>query len=266
MAVLMLVGCAAGQPPAQRDRGVQRELLPDRGNTGKRIEVYWTKPTGQGPWPAFLFIHGHQGQVRNGGESYVKTGRLDAMAGRGYVAAALSQPGYGNSDGPADFCGPLTQEAARVALEFLRNQSFVDPNKVVLYGYSRGAIVAGMVATRDPKLAAVILGAGAYDFASWYPTPLAGIDANIRREAGVSAEAFRARSAMHHADRIRAPVLVLHGAQDERIPMQQAEAFADRLKAHGVAVQLKIFPAARHGIPFDAQFREIDPFLERSLR
>lgn len=269
MAVLMLVGCAAGQPPVRSDRGdlgVQRELLPQRRDPGKKIEVYWTKPPGQGPWPAFLFIHGHQEQIRNGGEIYVKTGRLDAMAGRGYVAAALSQPGYGNSDGWADFCGPLTQEAARVAVDFLRNQPFVDPQKVVLYGYSRGAIVAGMVATQDPKLAAVVLGAGAYDFASWYPTPLPGIDTNIRREAGVSAEAFRARSAMHHADKIRMPVLLLHGAQDERIPVRQAEAFAERLTALGVAVQLKIFPAARHGIPFDAQFREIDPFLERALR
>jgi dipeptidyl aminopeptidase/acylaminoacyl peptidase len=86
------------------------------------------------------------------------------MASRGYVAAALSQPGYGHSDGPSDFCGPFTQDAVVVAIDFLRNQSFVDPNKVVLYGYSRGAIVASMVATKDPKLAAVVLGAGAYNF------------------------------------------------------------------------------------------------------
>ena len=38
------------------------------------------------------------------------------------------------------------------------------PHKVALYGYSRGAIVASMVATQDPKLAAVVLGAGAYNF------------------------------------------------------------------------------------------------------
>lgn len=46
--------------------------------------------------------------MRDGGESYVKVGRLGMMAARGYVAAAVSQPGYGNSDGPPDFCGPFT--------------------------------------------------------------------------------------------------------------------------------------------------------------
>jgi dipeptidyl aminopeptidase/acylaminoacyl peptidase len=135
-----------------------------------------------------------------------------------------------------------------VAIDFLRRQPFVDSKRVALYGYSRGAIVASMVATRDPRLAAVVLGAGAYDFFSWYPTPLPGIDANIRLETGASTEAFRARSAIYPAEQIRAPVLLLHGAQDERIPVQQAEAFAEKLRASGVAVTLKIFPSARHGI------------------
>ena len=123
-----------------------------------------------------------------------------------------------------------------------------------------------MVATKDPKLAAVVLGAGAYNFFSWYPTPLRGIDANIEREAGTSAEAFRSRSAIYHTDKIKVPVLLLHGAQDERIPVQQTEAFTEQLKAHGIDVKLKVFPNARHGIPIDEQYREIYPFLEQSLR
>jgi len=118
------------------------------------------------------------------------------MASRGYVAAAVSQPGYGHSDGPPDFCGPFTQEAVLGVIDFLRTMPVVQPQKIALYGYSRGAIVASMVATQDPQLAAVVLGAGAYDFFRWYPTPLPGINANIEREAGTSAEAFRARSAI----------------------------------------------------------------------
>ena len=269
LTLFMLVGCATVQPGALTDRGgwvIQREFLPHRQNISRKIEVFWTKPVEQGPWPAVLFIHGHQEQSRDGGEALVRTGRLGIMASRGYVAAALSQPGYGNSDGPPDFCGPFTQEAVLVALDFLRNQPFVDPNKVVLYGYSRGATVASMVATKDPKLAAVVLGAGAYNFFSWYPTPLRGIDTNIEREAGTSAAAFRARSAIYHADKIKVPMLLLHGAQDERIPVQQAEAFAEQLKAHGINVKLKIFPNTGHGIPIAEQYHEIYPFLEQSLR
>ena len=59
---------------------------------------------------------------------------------------------------------------------------------------------------------------------------------------------------------------MLHGVQDERIPVRQAEVFAERLKANGVVVMLKIFPDARHAIPIDEQYREIYPFLEQYLR
>jgi dipeptidyl aminopeptidase/acylaminoacyl peptidase len=261
---MMLVACTAAGSGTVVDRDgavIQRELLPDRQNLSKRVEVFWTKPAGPGPWPVVLFIHGHQEQIRNGGEMYVTSGRLGTMARRGYVAAALSQPGYGNSDGQADFCGRRTQEAALGAMAFLRDKPFVNPDKVVLYGYSRGAIVAAMVASRDPRLAGVILGAGAYDFFTWYPTPLRGIDAYIVQEAGTSPEAFRARSAIYHVATIKAPILLLHGAQDERIPVRQAEAFHEKLRAAGRSVTLKISPAARHGIPIDEQHREVYPFL-----
>jgi dipeptidyl aminopeptidase/acylaminoacyl peptidase len=268
-ALLMLGGCAAVQPGTMTDRGgwvIQRAFLSHRWDASKQIEVLWTTPRDQGPWPAVLFIHGHQEQFRPGGEAFVTNGRLGLMASRGYVAAAVSQPGYGHSDGPPDFCGPYTQEAVLGVVDFLRKLPAVRPQHVVLYGYSRGAIVASMVATQDPQLAAVVLGAGAYDFSRWYPTRVPGINANIEREAGTSAEAFRARSAIVHVERIKAPMLILHGAQDERVPVQQAQAFVEQLHAKGMAVKVNIFPHARHGIPIDDQDREISPFLDASLR
>lgn len=269
LALLFCVGGPAEAAAQIFDRGkwvVHRELLPHSKDSNKKVEILWTQPAGDGPYSAVLLIHGHQEQITDGGEAFVKTGRLGILASRGYVAASLSQPGYGNSDGPADYCGPITQDAVLVGLDFLRKQSFVAANKVAIYGYSRGAVVASMVATKDPTLAAVVLGAGAYDFFSWYPTPLRGIDANIRQEAGTSAEAFRARSAIYHVDKIKAPILLLHGTQDERIPVRQAEAFFEKLKASGVKVEMKIFPKAGHGIPIDEQYREIYPFLEEFLR
>src|SRR4030042_5102756 len=233
---------------------VNREFLSYGINSNKKVELFWTKPSGDGPYAAVLFIHGHQEQVRNGGESYVKVGRLGRMASRGYTAAAISQPGYGNSSGPPDFCGPFTQEAVSVAIAFLRKQTFIKPDKLALLGYSRGAIVASMVATRDQRLAAVVLGAGAYDFFKWYPTPIPGIDSNIKMEAGTSTEAFKARSSIYHIEKIRTPILLLHGARDERILVGQAEAFAERLKANGAVFKMRLFPNAGHSIPIDEQY------------
>jgi dipeptidyl aminopeptidase/acylaminoacyl peptidase len=272
LAFLLLFGIAScvtiEKGPITDPQGwiVNREFLSYATNNNKKVELFWTKPSGDGPYAAVLFIHGHQEQLRNGGESYVKVGRLGRMANRGYAAAAISQPGYGNSSGPPDFCGPFTHEAVSVAIAFLRKQNFVKPDKIALFGYSRGAIVASMVATQDQRLAAVVLGAGAYDFFKWYPTPLPGIDKNIEMEAGTSNEAFKARSSIYHIDKIRTPILLLHGARDERIPVSQATAFAERLKANGAVFKMRIFPDAGHSIPIVEQYREIYPFLDEFLR
>ncbi len=241
------------------------EMLPHPKDGAKKVELFWARPKGDGSYPALLYIHGHQEEVRNGGAALVATGRLGIMASRGYVAASVSQPGYGKSDGPPDYCGPFTQQAVAAALNFLRNQSFVRPAKVALYGYSRGSITGAMVAAQDPSLAAAVLAAGAYDFFQWFPTPLRGIDNNIRDEAGTSAEAFRARSAVYHTDKIKLPVLLLHGAKDERIPVRQAEIFAEKLKANGTSVRIKIFPNAKHAIPIGDQYGEVYPFLHEVL-
>lgn len=146
LSLCLLTGpSSAAQPGMFTDSAGQtiyREFLPHKKANDKKIEMFWTKPDGAGPWPAIVYIHGHQEPARDGGEVYVKGGRLRLMAMRGYVAASVSQPGYGNSDGPPDYCGPFTQDAVLEAIEFLRNKPFVKPNKVALYGYREERLLA----------------------------------------------------------------------------------------------------------------------------
>ena len=52
------------------------------------------------------------------------------LAHDGIVAVAVSQPGYGKSDGPPDYCGPVTQEATRAVLAEMRRLPFIDPKRI----------------------------------------------------------------------------------------------------------------------------------------
>jgi hypothetical protein len=56
-------------------------------------------------------VANYQNLPRPAGAVYASAGRLGLMARHGYVAAALSQPDFGSSSGPPDFCG-FTQRAA----------------------------------------------------------------------------------------------------------------------------------------------------------
>ena len=226
---------------------VHVELLSRTDEPSKHVEIFWTQPKGTGPWPLVVFLHGHQdGSTTPGGKAFVDYGVLEDAATRGYVGVGVSQPGYGHSEGPPDFMGAFTQRAVEQVIERFRAQSFVRKDRVALEGISRGAIVAGLVATRDPRIRAMVLISGAYDLPALFgPNPgprppslssrmVDEIRSDIMQETDGSAGALRDRSVLAAASRIRTPALIVNGAKDDRTDPEQARALARTIQANGV--------------------------------
>lgn len=180
---------------------------------------------------------------------------------RSVVAVSVSQPGYGRSSGPPDFCGPATQAAIRLALDFLEKEYGVERSSIVLYGFSRGAVAEAMVATQEPALGGIILVAGSYDLKATYQKTLPGIRTSIESEIGATNEAFAVRSAMLQADKIRAETYILHGRYDERAPVEQATVFAEVVKQNA-AVTLALFDCG-HSIPHQLRRSVVRPLYDR---
>jgi len=187
---------------------------------------------------------------------------LRFCSGLNITTAAVSQSGFGASDGPPDFCGPKTQQAIIAALAFLRGQPSVDPDRIVLYGNSRGAVASAMVATQVSDLRAVILSSGVYDLEVAYRQSSEGLRWAIEKEAGLSREAFLARSALHYAPEVRSETLLLHGKHDDRAPVAQAELFSKALSNAGVLATLHVFECG-HQIPRNHMQGALRPFLQR---
>lgn len=252
--------------PAQE---VRHEFLPHPDHPNRRVEYFWTAPEGEGSWPAMLYVHGHQFPERPGARRYLDPPLLERTAAQGFVAAAVSQPGYGESDGPPDFCGPLSQSAVRRVLAELRRNPLVDKSRIVVYGYSRGAITSSMVAAQEPELAGVILGGGVYDMQDAYdrlgemPPGEGGIKENIRNEAGATPEAFRQRSILLSGQLIRVPTLILHGEKDPVAFVDQARRLERRLREAGTPVTLVVFEGVEHGIPRDQRAPHVQSFLKK---
>lgn len=248
---------------------IHREFLEHSENSSKQIEFFWGKPQGPGPFPVLFYVHPHQEPERPGGAAYVKWGVLQAKIKAGFVAVAISQPGYGNSDGPPDFCGPSTQSAVLQVLDYLRSQTFVDSKRIALYGYSRGATVSSMVAVKDPNLAVIILAAGVYDLKDAYDRLPDGspLKENIREETGGATEdSFRERSALFFVDQIKASTLILHGEQDDRAPADQARGLCKEISKTDTTCKLEIFSDAGHHIPIPERGPIIMRFLEGHLK
>jgi dipeptidyl aminopeptidase/acylaminoacyl peptidase len=60
-------------------------------------------------------------------------------------------------------------------------------------------------------------------------------------------EMLRQLSPIHRIDRIKAPTIVLHGANDTNVPVIEAEQVVANLKQRGVPVEYVLFPDEGHG-------------------
>ncbi len=80
---------------------------------------------------------------------------------------------------------------------------------------------------------------------------------------------LRGISPLHQAEEIVAPLIVLHGRNDPRVPVQEAEQIVSRLGALGRDVELVVFDDEGHLFGKEANqissFRAIARFLDRVL-
>jgi dienelactone hydrolase len=71
-----------------------------------------------------------------------------------------------------------------------------------------------------------------------------------------AAELWRERAPVNHADRIRAPVIVLQGLEDRVVPPSQSEAIVAALKRNGVPHRYLTFEGEQHGFRKASSLRE----------
>lgn len=232
---------------------------------GESVEVLWNRPQGVRRLPLVLIVHGHM-ENRLGAkihQNFLSSRRL--LEKWGVCIASVSQPGYGLSSGSPDYCGPKTQRAVIDVINYFRSQKWIDPKKIALVGYSRGAIVASMVATKTPDLAALILGSGFYDFSQYYEAASLGIKKAIENECGLGASRFEERSALLFSEKIKSPTLIFHGAKDERGGWKESQKLHRLLTRNNVRAEGVFLDQIGHQIPIRKFIKETKIFLKREL-
>jgi pimeloyl-ACP methyl ester carboxylesterase len=180
------------------------------------------------PAGLIVFVHGIYG-VRDDptiGLVPIAAELVDA----GYDVLLFDLRGHGESDGDRTSLGWYERRDLQGALDWAEARGY---GRIGVQGFSMGAATAVLTAAEDPRVAALAIDSG---FAELMPvlavevprksglpsfyTP--GVTLATRLLAGFDAEAIRPAAAMAHLrDR---PVLVLHGAGDQRIPASHGQA------------------------------------------
>jgi len=228
---------------------------------GKKVEYVLVNGEGDAPRkPALLLVHGHATHAR------MMLPSAQKLAARGYTVMVVSQPGYGQSEGPADLMGPATIQALAAALDVLERTPGVDSTRVLAWGVSRGATAVTALAARRPEIKGIVAQSGIYDlWATYRDTKLDAFRETIVAEAGKDSAAWRERSPVLAVDKLKCPVLVLHGESDVEVPPTQAHDFVNRLKQRGLPVESDFIPNVGHTLPVVEVTRATNEFLTRSI-
>lgn len=250
----------------KRNEHIQKGKIFNPEQKENEIEFFMLKPDGDGPFPVIFLLHGYQAPENSlGGEQLVEYGYLERFAKEGIVAVSISVPGYGNSTGKRDFGGADSQKAILAVINHSKTFNFIDSSKIGIYGISRGAQLAGMIASRSQDISFQILESGFYDlisFCSESPEYLEGIRNNIFQEGGNTHEALVERSPLYHVNTIRAATLILQGEFDDRRQLPSAQLLHFKLLNQGVESLLKVYLGELHALPQE-KWDAIIPFVRQ---
>jgi dipeptidyl aminopeptidase/acylaminoacyl peptidase len=224
---------------------------------GLRVAGFLGVPLGPGPYPAIIHNRGGYGEV--GWQTVVE---IVPLVEAGYVAVASQYRGNGGSEGHEDFGGNDVHDVTNL-ITLLKSLPDVDPDRIGMMGGSRGgmmtyiALKIDTLSGQNDIKAAVTVGAmsnlllwdqevgarNGYDSLLWLPL--------IGATPAQAPERFIARSAVYWPDLINAPLLLLHGAADDSVPVRHTLMLADRLKQAGKTVSVIIYPGGDHPLTYE---------------
>ena len=229
---------------------------------GGMAEGYLIRPIGIGPFPLIVLLHGDSWS-REGATRVIPVAEQFSNK-LCYASLAISLPGYGKTEVASNGdTREITTKVVADGISKVRGLPWVDPKRIMLYGFSRGALFAAKLASEISGLTGLVLHSGAYDIDRLYQdTPSNWVRQSINPNGEARPPLF---SILPEVSSWPAPALILHGAKDQLIPMNQALLLRDQLRALGKPHRFVIFPDAGHRLPLNEVRDEVLSFLNQNV-
>lgn len=247
---------------------------------GLKLYGFMNVPTGKGPYPVVLVLHGYVNPATYRTLTYT-TRYADAIARMGYVVLHPNYRGHPPSEGRPE--GPFRVNYAIDVLNLaaiVRKQSSQGPlakadgSRIGLWGHSMGGGIAIRVAVVDPKIRAVVLyGAMSGDEAKNAQRIYYVFSGQQRglEELRTPASELAKISPINYLSRTKAAFSIHHGTADEQVPYAWSVELCQKLKALGKSTECFSYRGARHTFPSgsraDASFlAKVQDFFARTLK
>lgn len=215
-------------------------------------------------YPTLLRIHG--GPVSQFDFSFSAEAQL--FAANGYVVLMVNprgSSGYGQAFSHAIWAdwGNKDFEDVLAGVDYAIEEGYADPDRLGVGGWSYGGILTNYVITKSQRFEGAITGASEVLYIANY-----GHDHyqyEWETELGLpweSRENWERISPFNAVENVTTPTLVMGGAQDWNVPVNNSEQLYQALKRLGVDTKLVVYPGEAHGIQRPSFIRDR---LERYL-
>jgi dipeptidyl aminopeptidase/acylaminoacyl peptidase len=223
--------------------------------SSRQVPAYVYEPASTGPHPVLISLHGGpESQFRPGFDPWIQY-MVNELGFAVIAPNVRGSSGYGRTYMALDN-GVLREDAVKdigAMLVWIALQKNFDAKHVVVAGGSYGGYLslATMVNYSD-RLRGGIDVSGIADFVSFL-TNTAPYRQNQRRaeygdERDLDMRSFLRRiSPLTNADRITRPLLVVHGKNDPRVPLSEADQIVNKLRAKGGEVWYLLAADEGHG-------------------
>jgi dienelactone hydrolase len=215
------------------------------------VHVEGARPPGPGPFPTVL-VHPEEDETAD-----AMHGVIWDLAAHGYLAIAADYRRWVDGKYRRKLFAWRSNSDITLPMDVTRAYPEVDQDRIGALGFSGGAIVSLMMAAYDAeRIKAVVAYYPITDFPRWYAGERSDLLPRflfdmarwqLRVDCGAPSDAefqkmLRLASPYYMAEQIRAPVLLVHGAQDTLVPPEESERMAEQLAAAGDTTHVLLVP------------------------
>lgn len=220
---------------------------------GQEIEGVLHLPVGYEEGTAYpLVVHPHGGPSGAVQTSFNSTNQF--LAANGFLTFQPNFRGssnYGQEflNANRNYWGIRDYDDIMTGVDALIAEGMADPDRMVAYGWSYGGYMTFWMSTQTDRFKLISPGAGLSNLYSMYSTT--DISNYLGWFFGTpwdNEEVYRQLSPIRHAENVTARILIMHGANDARVPPEQAVEFYRALKDLGKDVTYVSYPRQGHGI------------------
>lgn len=213
---------------------------------GIKVKGMMAEPIQEGDYEGILYLRGGMQHI-----GMVRPARIAQFASQGFVVFAPYYRGNRGGEGRDEFAGADRMDAVN-AVDVLKQNPKMNVERIHLFAFSRGGIMALWTAILRDDLSSVVTWAGVSDIIFTYKERK-DMRRMMKRVIGGTPnnmpDAYRERTALFRVNEIDVPVLIIHGMQDSNVSFQQSVLLEDALRKHDNLYETWYFPEYTHFIP-----------------